>query len=499
VSAVVALSYRNTSRELRRLDSVSRSPIYSKFSQTLSGATIIRAFSAFGAPNRFRAQNEQLLDDNQRVAFVSNACSQWLSTFPTAPCCWLCCYPLTCWLALRIKRHCVGFRLQCIGVVITAFVCYFAVWDVTRTASGRSAGLSVSAATVGLALAYALPLTDNLNALIGALTETEKEIVSVERVLEYMHVTPEEPLASDEQLELEEVEAERRRAKRLQLLQHKQRAAAADAPGASFAEMEEEELEIEAAAEEVEEIEAAEQKQSLAADRPPTDRALLRQYIAYQRHLQRLEEVNGEGSDADGSERSSCAEPMIDDLYVPLAKPSAGAGAGAAVGAGPGPSGGRPRARTGSVWRQARSELMSSTGSSASAASVSDQWHNKQMSVVAVTGGGGSSHLPLRTRTATSCSAVGGGAYQNKRVRLLPADKKEDSSSAAPAVSTPAAAKSGAAAVVDLRAWPSAGALEARALCLRYRPELDCALRDVTFTVRPAERVGIVGRTGAGL
>lgn len=69
---------------------------------------------------------------------------------------------------------------------------------------------------MGLALAYALPLTGTLNGLIGSFTgdvsslwsllktafrftfsETEKEIVSVERTIEYMHIAPEEdPQAS---------------------------------------------------------------------------------------------------------------------------------------------------------------------------------------------------------------------------------------------------------------------------------------------------------------
>ena len=36
--------YRRTSRELKRLDSISRSPIFSSFSETLSGLATIRAF-----------------------------------------------------------------------------------------------------------------------------------------------------------------------------------------------------------------------------------------------------------------------------------------------------------------------------------------------------------------------------------------------------------------------------------------------------------------------
>eukprot|EP00768_Dysnectes_brevis_P009609 gnl/Dysnectes_brevis/983_a1095_3233.p1 GENE.gnl/Dysnectes_brevis/983_a1095_3233~~gnl/Dysnectes_brevis/983_a1095_3233.p1 ORF type:complete len:1384 (+),score=460.23 gnl/Dysnectes_brevis/983_a1095_3233:51-4202(+) len=46
--------------------------------------------------------------------------------------------------------------------------------------------------------------------------------------------------------------------------------------------------------------------------------------------------------------------------------------------------------------------------------------------------------------------------------------------------------------------WPSAGKLTVQDLRLKYRPELEPALNGVSFTVRPGEKVGIVGRSGAG-
>ena len=42
------------------------------------------------------------------------------------------------------------------------------------------------------------------------------------------------------------------------------------------------------------------------------------------------------------------------------------------------------------------------------------------------------------------------------------------------------------------------GAVEFRGLQLRYRDGLALALRNVTCRIRPREKVGIVGRTGAG-
>ena len=47
------------------------------------------------------------------------------------------------------------------------------------------------AGAVGLSLSYALPLTGLLNGLLTSSAETEQEMVSVERVLEYSAVKPE--------------------------------------------------------------------------------------------------------------------------------------------------------------------------------------------------------------------------------------------------------------------------------------------------------------------
>lgn len=46
--------------------------------------------------------------------------------------------------------------------------------------------------------------------------------------------------------------------------------------------------------------------------------------------------------------------------------------------------------------------------------------------------------------------------------------------------------------------WPSSGLVEYRTVSARYAAHLDPVLRDLSFQVRPLERVGIVGRTGAG-
>jgi ATP-binding cassette, subfamily C (CFTR/MRP), member 1 len=46
--------------------------------------------------------------------------------------------------------------------------------------------------------------------------------------------------------------------------------------------------------------------------------------------------------------------------------------------------------------------------------------------------------------------------------------------------------------------WPGEGSVEFSSVALAYRQGLPLVLKDVSFQVRPGEKVGIVGRTGAG-
>jgi len=46
--------------------------------------------------------------------------------------------------------------------------------------------------------------------------------------------------------------------------------------------------------------------------------------------------------------------------------------------------------------------------------------------------------------------------------------------------------------------WPVNGEIEFRKLNFRYRPELPLVLKDVSCTIKPMEKIGVVGRTGAG-
>ncbi|KAJ3029051.1 UNVERIFIED_CONTAM: hypothetical protein HDU68_000264 [Siphonaria sp. JEL0065] len=75
VSMCIGKLYLNASRELKRLESVSRSPIYNQFSETLNGVATIRAYRQC---NRFLAQNNEKVDYNHRFFYTLWAGNRWL-------------------------------------------------------------------------------------------------------------------------------------------------------------------------------------------------------------------------------------------------------------------------------------------------------------------------------------------------------------------------------------------------------------------------------------
>ena len=67
--------YVATSRQLKRLVSVTISPIYSHFGETLNGVSTIRAF---GLQNKFTSHSEKLVDTNISCTFSSIIVQVWL-------------------------------------------------------------------------------------------------------------------------------------------------------------------------------------------------------------------------------------------------------------------------------------------------------------------------------------------------------------------------------------------------------------------------------------
>lgn len=145
--------YRASSRELRRLGSLTLSPLYTHLADTLAGLPVLRAA---GATDRFEEENQRLLELNQRCQFAASATMQWLD-----------------------------IRLQLMGAAVVSAIAGIAL--VQHQQGLANPGL------VGLSLSYALSLTGLLSGLVSSFTQTEAMLVSVERLEEYCCDLPQEP------------------------------------------------------------------------------------------------------------------------------------------------------------------------------------------------------------------------------------------------------------------------------------------------------------------
>jgi len=68
--------YLQASREIKRLQSVSQSPILTLMSASVDGIYVIRAFGSANT-QRFCVKNSRLIDKNSNFTYVANAASAW--------------------------------------------------------------------------------------------------------------------------------------------------------------------------------------------------------------------------------------------------------------------------------------------------------------------------------------------------------------------------------------------------------------------------------------
>lgn len=139
-----------TSRTVKRLESVSRSPVYSLMSEVLAGLPVIRAFRIQELlVQRYR----DAADANLRAYFIFLATSRWLG--------------------VRLDALCFAL------LICTTFACV-------------ALRQTVPPALVGLSVSYILAITNSFQWCVRQSTEYEAAMVSVERVLEYTDVDVED-------------------------------------------------------------------------------------------------------------------------------------------------------------------------------------------------------------------------------------------------------------------------------------------------------------------
>ena len=139
---------------------MSRSPVYSFFGEVLQGLLPIRAFNRSQA---FLRHFFTLADEQQR-----NFLTFWFANR---------------WLAVRLD-------LISVAMIFAVAVLSVGVSD---------AGVPINANILGLALVYALQLTALLQWFVRTVAETENNMTSVERLLVFNSIPPEEKLPPAQQ------------------------------------------------------------------------------------------------------------------------------------------------------------------------------------------------------------------------------------------------------------------------------------------------------------
>ncbi|KAG7661663.1 uncharacterized protein J8A68_004816 [[Candida] subhashii] len=146
----IANYYQASAREIKRLEAIQRSFVYNNFNETLSGMPTIKAYNAI---ERFIAKNNYLIDKMNEAYYLTIANQRWL--------------------AIHMDMVAVLFAL------LIALLCVNRIFN-------------ISAASVGLIVAYVFQIAGQLSMLIRTFTQVENEMNSVERLNSYATALPEE-------------------------------------------------------------------------------------------------------------------------------------------------------------------------------------------------------------------------------------------------------------------------------------------------------------------
>ncbi|CAH9080172.1 unnamed protein product [Cuscuta europaea] len=142
--------YIASSRELTRLDSITRAPIIHHFSETINGIMTIRCFRK---EETFFQGNVDRVNANLRMDFHNNGSNEWF-----------------------------GFRLEFIGSVLLCASTLFMVMIPSNV---------IGSEYIGMALSYGLSLNSVLFTCVSTFCVMENRMVSVERIKQFIKIRPE--------------------------------------------------------------------------------------------------------------------------------------------------------------------------------------------------------------------------------------------------------------------------------------------------------------------
>lgn len=154
IFVVTGLYFKKTSREVKRLDGITRTPIFNLFGETLGGLTTLRAFRM---QDKFVQLNRAAIDENT---------SFYLGYWSTGR-----------WLAVRFDW---------LSVVVIFVVTLYVV-----VSKGQ-----IGAVLAGISLTYSLMLTSIVQTVVRSMDTTDNCMTSVERLLYFRGIPTEDDSSS---------------------------------------------------------------------------------------------------------------------------------------------------------------------------------------------------------------------------------------------------------------------------------------------------------------
>ncbi|KAF9984046.1 Multidrug resistance-associated protein 1 [Mortierella antarctica] len=152
---IIQVCFMRISSAMVRIYSVSKSPVYQHFSESLNGISTIRAMQAH---NRFIQENVKWTDSMA-----------------------------SCFLGYMTSKRWVEVQLRLLSTVVLLFAALFAVLDRSKA----------DPSLVGLTLGFTLSFTEEVTSLVRIFCDFQNHLISVERVIEYTDMKSEAPALTD--------------------------------------------------------------------------------------------------------------------------------------------------------------------------------------------------------------------------------------------------------------------------------------------------------------